>query len=179
MLRPADRRRRTLSGLGIALALAAGTAGAQDMPQRRPGLWELTMQTAGAPSQTIRQCIDEKTDAQMMRFGQGVGARQCSRNVYRKEGDRYVGESECRIGGTTAITRATFGGDFQKSYRGEIDARYTPPMGGVGQSRVTVSARWVGACPAGWKPGDMEMPGMGRMNVDELAAGRAAKPPVR
>ncbi len=31
-----------------------------------------------------------------------------------------------------------------------------------------MSARWVGACPSGWKPGDMEMAGMGRVNVNEM-----------
>jgi hypothetical protein len=50
-------------------------------------------------------------------------------------------------------------------------------MGGVSQSKVTIAARWAGACPAGWKPGDMQMPGMGRMNVNELVAGRAARQP--
>lgn len=155
--------------------LALGSAHAQEMPTRKPGLWEMSMQTTNAPSQTVRQCIDAKTDQQMMRAGQGLSAQQCTRNVFRRDGERYVGESECRVGRSVATTRAVFAGDFDRSYRGEIDARYAPPLGGVSQSKVTIVARWIGACPAGWKPGDMEMPGMGRMNVNELMAGRAAK----
>jgi hypothetical protein len=164
-----------LALVGAALLLSATAARSQDLPARKPGLWEITMQMTNAPSQSIRQCIDAKTDQQMLRFGQGLGQEQCSRNVIRKEGDRYVGESECRIGPSVATTRAVFAGDFDKAYKGEIDARYAPPMAGVSQSKVTIAARFTGPCPTGWKAGDMEMPGMGRMNINELAAGRAAK----
>jgi hypothetical protein len=101
----------------------------------------------------------------------------CSKNVWRKDGERYLGESECRFGPTVATSRSVFGGDFGKAYRGEVDTKFEPPMGGVSQSKVTVTARWAGSCPAGWKPGDMEMPGMGRVNVNELAAGRPGRQP--
>lgn len=156
-------------------ALAASAAAAQELPSRRPGLWEVTMQTTNAPSQTVRQCIDEKTDAQMQRFAQGVDMKNCSRNSWHRDGDRYLGEAECRFGASTVTSRSVFSGDFARSYRGEVDSRYVPPMAGVAQAKVTIVARWAGACPAGWKGGDMELPGMGRMNVSELMAGRAAK----
>ena len=168
---------RTAACAGVALLLAAaGAVAADGLPSRKPGLWEMSMQTTNAPSRTVRQCIDAKTDEQMQRFGQGVAGEQCTRNAFRKDGDRYIGESECRLGQTVATTRAVFAGNFDRAYSGEIESRYAPPLGGVAQSKVMVTARWAGACPAGWKPGDMELPGMGRMNVNELAAGRAAQP---
>jgi hypothetical protein len=162
----------TVLALGV---LATGPSGAQELPSRKPGLWEISMQTTNAPSQVVRQCIDAATDQQMQRFGQGMDLKSCSKNVWRKDGDRYIGESECRLGNSVATTRAVFGGDFSTAYRGEIDARYAPPIGGVGASKVTITARWRSVCPTGWKAGDMEMPGMGRMNVTELMAARAAK----
>ena len=170
-------RSRPLAALSLALASWAvvGAAHAQEFPPRKPGLWELTMQTTNMPSQSIRQCIDERTDAQLQRMGQGMGDQQCTKNTFRKDGDKYVGESECKVGASVATSRAVFGGDFDKAYRGEIDVRYAPAVAGVSQTRMTISARWASACPAGWKPGDMEMPGMGRMNVNELMAGRAPK----
>ena len=173
--RPSPCHRAAVAG--VVLLLATGGAHAADgLPARKPGLWEMTMQTTNAPSRTVRQCIDAKTDEQMQRFGQGTAGEQCTRNTFRKDGDRYVGESECRLGQTVATTRAVFAGDFGRAYGGEIESRYAPPLGGVAQSKVMITARWAGACPAGWKPGDMELPGMGRMNVNELAAGRAAQP---
>jgi hypothetical protein len=159
------------------LALAAGAAAAQDLPSRKAGLWEITMQVTNSPSQTMRQCIDEKTDQQMQRFGQGLSQQQCTKNTMQRDGDRYVSESECKLGPTVATSRGVFGGDFDKAYRGEVDTRYMPPMAGISQSKMTMSAKWAGACPAGWKPGDMEMPGMGRVNVNEMMSSMPGKTP--
>jgi hypothetical protein len=159
-----------------AVLAAAASASAQELPARRPGLWEVTLQTTNAPSQTVRQCIDEKTDAAMQRFTQGLDLKHCSRNSWRRDGERHLGEAECRLGASTMTSRSVFSGDFSRSYRGEIDSRYQPPVAGVGHAKVTIVARWVGACPAGWTGGDIEVPGMGRMNVSELMAGRGPKP---
>jgi hypothetical protein len=160
----------------VSLTLVAPQALAQEMPARKAGLWQLSMTVSGAPAQIIRHCIDEKTDKQMQQLGQGMDRSACSRNEWRQEGDRYIGESECRFGPSTTTTKIVFQGDFSKSYKGEIEGRIDPPMGGMSQTRTTITARWVGACPAGWKPGDMEMPGgMGRINVNDFPAGRAAR----
>jgi hypothetical protein len=159
-----------------ALALcAAAAAVAQDLPSRKPGLWEITMQVTNAPTQTMRQCIDAQTDRQMQRFGQGLSQQQCTRNTIRRDGERYVGESECKAGASTMTSRSVFAGDFDKAYRGEVETRYQPPMAGISQSKVTMNARWIGACPAGWKPGDMEMAGMGRVNINEMMSAAAKR----
>jgi hypothetical protein len=169
--------RRPVVPVSLTLALAvtalATSVAAQELPSRKPGLWEITMQVTNSPSQTMRQCIDEKTDQQMQRFGQGMSQQQCSKNVLKRDGDKFVGESECKVGTSVASSRSVFAGDFDKTYRGEIETRYTPAMAGIAQSKVTLSAKWAGTCPTGWKPGDMEMAGMGRMNVNELMTNRA------
>lgn len=160
----------------LALMTAGGTGFAQEMPSRKPGLWEITMQITSTPSQGVKHCIDEKTDRQMQSLGQSLDKNACTKNSWRRDGDRYLGESECKIGASVAITRSVFAGDFDKAYRGEVDSRFEPPMAGVSQNKVTITARWAGACPAGWKPGDMQMPGMGRMNVSELMSARGQPP---
>lgn len=164
--------------LAIAVAAAPVAALSQDLPSRKPGLWEITMQVTHSPSQTMRQCVDEKTDVQMQRMAQGTGAQQCSRNTVTRDGDRWVGESECRHGNSVATSRSVFAGDFDKGYKGQIDVKYSPPLGGIAQSRVMMRAKWTGACPDGWKAGDMEMPGgMGRVNVNEMMGAAGQKPP--
>jgi hypothetical protein len=154
----------------------ADVAAAQGLPARKPGLWEITMQVTNAPSQTMRQCVDARTDAQMQRFGKGLGREQCTRESMRRDGDRYLGESECTVGASTMTSRSVFAGNFAKAYRGEVESRYVPPIAGVSQSKLTVNARWIGACPAGWQPGDIQVPNMGRVNVSELMAPRAQRP---
>lgn len=148
------------------------------MPARRPGLWQLTLQTSGAPAQVVRHCIDARTDRAMQQFSHGTDPQACTRNEWRQEGDRYIGESECRFGTSLSTTRATLQGDFSKSYKGEFESRIEPPLAGMSQTRFTLGARWTGNCPAGWKPGDLEMPGgMGRMSINEFPAWRAARSP--
>ncbi len=168
---------RFLVGVWVLLGpLPVWAAG--EVPIRKAGLWVITLQTARAPEQTVRHCIDASTDRQMLRFVQGAELGQCTRNHWRREGDRYLGEAHCQFGQTAATIHSALVGNFSREYRGEIRTRYVPALAGVAQSRVTLTARWSGECPAGWKPGDMQTPGMGRVHVDELKAtrglGRAA-----
>ncbi len=44
-------------------------------------------------------------------------------------------------------------------------------MMGMKESKQTLEAKWLGACKAGQKPGDVIMPGMpggGKFNMDEM-----------
>lgn len=145
-----------------------------EVPVRRPGLWQITMQIAGAQPQSVRHCVDARTDLPMQLLGHD-DARACSRRTMHREGDRYLGEFECTLGASTTRTRTSFEGDFKTTYRGQIDSRVDPPVAGVTQSRVTLTARWSGACPAGWKPGDMDVAGMGRVNIADMQSMRAQK----
>ena len=49
-----------------------------------------------------------------------------------------------------------------------MKTRFSPPMHGMSQSNMTLDARWLGACKAGQKPGDVIMPNMGGMNMNEM-----------
>jgi hypothetical protein len=141
-------------------------------PVRRSGLWQITLQTQGVAPQLVRHCIDPRTDRVMQHMAEGTDATTCSRRTYRREGDRYVGESECRFGTSTALIRSSVAGDFARSYKGEVESRIEPPTAGLNQFKVSLQARWLSACPAGWKPGDMDVPGMGRVNIAEVQAAR-------
>lgn len=143
-----------------------------DMPKRKPGLWEIKMTSSGGPGgPTVSQhCIDAKTDDLMQQRAQGMGKQTCSMNSVRREGGKVIGESVCKFGETTATTKTIFSGDFTSNYRGEIHSTYNPPMMGRKEARSTLEAKWLGACKAGQKPGDVIMPGMpgGGFNMDEM-----------
>ncbi len=141
-------------------------------PTRRAGLWQISLQTQGVAPQVVRHCIDARTDRLMQQLAEGTDATTCSRRTYRREGDRFIGESECRFGTSTALIRSSVAGDFARSYKGEVDSRIEPPTAGLNQYKVSLTARWLSACPAGWKPGDMDVPGMGRVNIAEVQAAR-------
>lgn len=149
------------------LLQAGAAAAADDLPTRKPGLWEISIAGDGAPPQNARHCIDEKTDRAMQEMGRGMGGA-CSKQSMRKEGDRWVSDSECKFGPTTVTSHSVTTGDVSSALRTEVDAKYNPPMAGRATSKTVVTAKWSGACPAGWKPGDMEMAGMGRVNLESM-----------
>ena len=139
------------------------------MPVRKPGLWEIKMQVSSMPQPMVtQQCIDEKTDDLMQQRGEAQSKQKCSKNTMRREGDKVIVESVCKFDSTTASTTAIFSGDFSHSYRGEINTSYAPPIQGMKSSRQTVEAKWLGACKPGQKPGDVIMPGMGSMNINDM-----------
>ena len=157
-------------GLAGHLALAAVLpAGAHDLPVRKPGFWEIQIKSDQEPVMTSRQCIDAQTDARLQKAGQGVMDGNCSKNVTQRQGSGWAGESVCTLGKTTITSRSTVTGDFGSEIRMTVDARYDPPLMGQAQSSTTITQRFKGACPAGWKPGDMELPGTNqRMNINQM-----------
>jgi hypothetical protein len=157
---------------GAALALAAG-AQALDLPKRKSGLWELKTLTSNSPApRTMQMCVDEQTDDLMQNFGAGMGKKMCSKNELRKEGGKYVSESVCTFGTTTATTRSEFSGDFTTAYRGVSKSTYNPPMMGMTDATTEIEAKWTGPCKPGQKPGDIVMPdmpaGMPAINLQDL-----------
>ncbi len=148
-----------------------------DMPKRKPGLWEIRMTSdagRGGGPMVSQHCIDAKTDDLLQQRTQGMGKQECSKNSVRREGGKVISESVCKFDDTTATMRAAMSGDFTSNYRGDIHSTYSPPMMGMKEARSTVEAKWLGACKAGQKPGDVIMPGMqgmpggGKFNMDEM-----------
>lgn len=149
--------------------LAAGLPA--DVPKRKPGLWEMktSMPEMGGMGQSLQICVGDKTDELLAERGDHNA--DCKQKSYRKEGDRVVFDSVCKMGGTTATTRGVFNGNFVDSYRGEIRTTYAPPLEGMAQSTMTQEARWIGPCRPGQKPGDVMMEGMRGMpgmNLDDM-----------
>lgn len=169
-------------GLIGACALAASPT---DYPPRKPGLWEMTLQTgtsgAKAPAGHVtQQCIDAASDKAMREMGMGIGDKMCSKQDMRAEGGGFVVDSVCRIdlgSGTTstATTHGVITGDFGSGYRMVMRSTYDPPMMGRSQGETVMEAKWLGPCKAGQKPGDMVMPGGQTMNVLEMMKNRPKK----
>lgn len=151
--------RVALATAGV-LALTAVTAHAVDMPKRKSGLWEIKTSVSGqnAERPPIQHCIDEKSDDLMRQSSKGSTA--CTDENVRRDGDRVIMHSVCKIGGSTATTDGVFTGKFDSNYRGEIKSKYSPPMMGMHEATTVIEAKWVGPCKPGMKPGDVVMPGM-------------------
>ncbi len=158
-----------LSALSLlVLGLAAGHAAAADMPKRKPGLWEITMQMDGMPNMgAIQQCIDANTD-NLLQQQAGKQKPDCSVMDVKPSGNKVTIRTVCKVEGSTATTDGVFEGAFDSNYKGTMKTRFTPPLQGMSESNTTQQARWLGPCKAGQKPGDVIMPNMGGFNVNEM-----------
>ncbi|MCK6405181.1 MAG: DUF3617 domain-containing protein [Rhodocyclaceae bacterium] len=145
-----------------ALLLTSSLCIASDSPARKSGLWEMTNSMSGphAMTTTMQQCVDEKTDKLTEQMGEREAKQNCSKNDVKKSGGKVVVDSVCKFEGTTATTHGEFSGDFGSNYRGDIRTSYNPPMHGMKESQMTISAKWLGPCKPGMKPGDVVMQGM-------------------
>jgi Protein of unknown function (DUF3617) len=156
--------------------VVAGNLHAQTLPKVKAGLWETTTSTDGKPTPQAnsQMCINDEVMAQMMKMGQSMAQGMCTKQDFSMKGNVAYGSVECKFGQSkmrsTSVT--TFSGD--SAYRTESKATFNPPMMGMKEGTTVVEGKYVGACKAGMKPGDMMMHGQ-KMNVLEMTRGAGKK----
>jgi hypothetical protein len=154
----------------VAVIALATEAVAIDLPKRKSGLWDIKISRASGsrPAQTMQMCIDQNTDNMAQQMGENVAREACSKHEIRREGNKVVGDSVCKIGETTAITRTVFTGEFDRAYHGEVRTKYSPPLMGKSENLTLIDAKWTGPCQADQKPGDMIMPNGMKINIKQM-----------
>ncbi len=155
--------------IGLATIGWCSQALAADMPRRKSGLWEITTSMQGMPKGMgpIQHCIDQNSDDMMQQSAEKT-KQQCSAMDIQQQGSKITIHSVCKMGPTTTTTMdAVFSGAFDSAYRGDIQTRFSPPMHGVEESKMSIEAKWLGPCKPGQKPGDIVMPNHGTMNLNE------------
>ncbi len=145
---------------------------ADELPTRKSGLWEIQMSMAGeAVGQTMKQCVDTAADAAMIRMGTDMSTKmgvKCTKNEFVKQGQRYIFDTDCMMGDIRLTSMTVFSGDFTSQYTGDSVTKFEPALLGISEQNMTITARWVGACEAGQKPGDIIMPGGIKMNINTM-----------
>jgi hypothetical protein len=166
---------RQLLAFCLALALLAlgpaNNAGAVDLPVRKAGLWEMKVLHAGstAPDMTMQQCTDESTDKDMSTSFSPMAKDICSKQDIQKTATGYVTDSVCGMAGMTIKSRGEIVGDFNSAYTVKSTSRTEGAPAGVPKdSTTTIEAKWLGACKADQKPGDIIMPGGMKMNIKDM-----------
>jgi len=172
-VRPGELRPRVghvALAMAVAMALPAVAADPAGHPKRRAGLWEV--RSAGVDSigmPPTRFCVGEQTDTARGHLDRSPGTRgSCSLGEFVRSGDAWVAESVCKEGRSTISSRAVASGDFENEYR--IDTIVTHLTAGTAtrrEDRDAVLARYIGPCEAHQRPGDLVVPGMGTLNMDD------------
>jgi len=162
---------------GIAVVLLALShplaADAVELPTRKAGLWELkVLRAAGAsvPEMSMQHCTDATTDKKMSTSFSPSGNDTCAKQEIQKTATGYVSDSVCAVGGVTITSHAEITGDFNSAYT--VKSTSQTDRGGSSSlprdSTTTIEAKWLGACKADQKPGDIMMPGGMKMNILDL-----------
>ena len=154
----------------LAALMPATDAAAVELPVRKAGLWEMKMVRTGGsvPDMTMQHCTDASTDKQMS-TSFSPGKETCAKQDIQKTATGYVSDSVCSVAGMTVTSHAEITGDFNSAYTVKSTSHSEGgPANITRDSTTTVEAKWVGACKADQKPGDIVMPGGMKMNILEL-----------
>lgn len=152
-------------------------AHATDYPKRKPGLWEVTRSSPvpQLPPQVSRVCLDAATDQLFYQLGVSASQKLCSKTDIHTVGGQLVIDAVCTIGGsqTTSHSAFTFHGD--SAYHEETTVHHDSTASAKRPDlQITSDAKWLGACTADMKPGDIViqpspmMPASMRMNIHDL-----------
>jgi predicted PP-loop superfamily ATPase len=155
--------------VSLAAVLPATDALAVELPLRKAGLWEMKMVRTGSPipDMTMQHCTDAATDKQMS-TSFSPGKDSCAKQDIQKTATGYVSDSVCTVAGMTVTSHAEITGDFNSAYTVKSTAHSERASGPARDSTTTIEAKWLGACKADQKPGDIMMPGGMKMNILEL-----------
>lgn len=142
-----------LAAIAILLSLPAF---AEELPQRKPGLWE--SKSVGEQGEVVaKQCVGPGTDQSMVG---GMAAGACSKMLVTKTATGYVVETECSLGPVKASGSSVITGDFETSVKTEGTTKLTgmPGQPTPVERKLVVEAKRLGDCGPGQKPGDIIMP---------------------
>lgn len=158
----------------LSLIVASSFAAyAMDFIHRKPGLWSITTAMKGMPAKmgASKMCIDANTDAELMRHGMKWDSHACTAPAIAGAGPVRTVDMVCHIAGATQKSHIvmTFSGDA--SYRMDMTSKVSRPNIPEHDMHLSQDAKWMGACPAGMKPGDMTI---GGMTVNVLHGGAMA-----
>jgi hypothetical protein len=175
-----------VSALCLLALVPSHDARAVEMPVRKAGLWEMKVvggssviarrgqrdvdktSTSPTPDMTMQHCTDETTDKEMSTAFSPMSKEVCSKQEIQKTATGYVTDSVCSVGGMTMTSHSDITGDFSSAYTIRSTSHSEPGLSGVPRDNtMTIEAKWLGACKADQKPGDIVMPGGLKINVKD------------
>jgi hypothetical protein len=165
--------------LAVAAAVAPALSLAAEGPRAKPGLWEVsnTFESPAPRGQpvsvtmTMQHCVGEKNpdlwDPSRAAWGLHPSGSapegSCPQPTHSRDGEAHVWTTECKTRQGIVKTRSR---TVVQDNRFDTDLvlEYDPPYNGIRKSNAKIVGKFIGACPAGMKPGavrvtSMPMPG--------------------
>ena len=163
---------RHLFSFRLAAFVAAawsGQARAVELPLRKAGLWQVkVVRTGSLPEMTMQQCTDATTDKDMASAFSPTTSEVCSKRDVQQTAAGYTTDAVCKIAGISMTSHSEITGDFNSAYTVKTTTHSERSVPGLPKDiTATVEAKWLGACKADQKPGDIVMPGGFKLNIKD------------
>jgi hypothetical protein len=159
---------RRAAAISILAVIGALPAPAAELPSRKAGLWEVTMnfENRNMPARVVQQCIDAATD-QMMQSGAGSSTQAaCAKRDVQRSGSTITIDATCTVGGKTTNSHSVISGSFDSAYTMTVTSDGETIPGG--KMSMTLAAKWLGPCTGDQKPGDMIMGNGIKINILDM-----------
>lgn len=150
------------------MGAGAGVAQADELPVRKPGLWEVSILGAGQSvmrQQKVLQCTTPEVDGVTL-MSIVPGQEHCHETTVKREDGQIHVQTVCFVHDNRVHARLRFSGDFQQSYQGQFEVSYSKPVA-HNPGLTHFNGRWLGACKPGMQPSDMVLPNGVTVNVRE------------
>lgn len=176
--KPAAKSGDAAPAAGDSATSAAATAPSgppATLPTMRAGLWEtntVTTPASGPSFGPVKTCRGESETPQvtMRRAGADGEDANCAPVLTAAEGGGVAIAVTCQMGPAQVTSRGTFSGDAQSEYKVRTETDITgAPIPQLNGHRVTeTTAKYLGACPAGMNPGDIQTADGRIMNPEQV-----------
>lgn len=162
----------------VVAAWPAVEAHAADLPLRKPGLWQMkVVRTGSLPETTMQHCTDATTDRGMATAFSPIADEVCSKREIQQTATGYTSDAVCKIAGFSMASHSEITGDFNSAYTVKMTTHSERAVPGLPKdTTATIEAKWLGACKANQKPGDIVMPGGFKLNIKDAEKLRGLLP---
>ena len=144
-------------------------ADADELPLRKPGLWEMKIVKTGSalPGMTMQHCTDAATDKDMANTVSPMAKQVCTKQEVQKTATGYIADSVCTVAGVSMTSHSEINGDFDSAYTVVTTSHLDKGPSAIRDTTTRIEAKWLGGCKADQKPGDIVMPGGFKVNVKD------------
>ena len=142
--------------LSLLMLGAMATASAVELPTQKPGLWQMTVKSAGMPggSRSFQMCEDSAFIAAGRASAEARLKKDCTAaSSLRKVGDAWVADSECTMSGIHIVNHSVTTMHGDELYHTEATSTTNTANGAKKTDTMTMDNKWLGACKAGQKVG--------------------------
>ena len=149
---------------------AATAAFADELPPHKSGEWEVAIVAGKRAPAKMKMCVDKKTEDLFYKTGLDVGAQVCDHHEVKVKDNVATVEAHCKVAGSMVTTTSVARFDGDAAFHAESTSRFEPALMGRKEAATTQDGKWIGACPAGMKPGDFAMDNGIKVNTKMLGA---------